>query len=776
MNTRTRITCTLALAVALLGAREARADWGPDEIHVQGTLTNLADEPVPGPVDLTLTLYDGPEADAVVLFAEEHASVPLAGGRFDVLLGAVEDLGADALFEIYDAVWLGVAVDGAAELPRAPLASVGYAMQARHAVRADVLAVGDCQPGEILAVSLDGTAWVCAADQVLTEAEVAAIVADLGYVLPGDLADVAFSGDFMDLVNVPAGLADGDDTLTEAEVEAFIADDGYALEAALAEVASSGSFEDLKDIPPGLLDGDSDLLASLSCPPGQVAKSSGAGWACGEDTGISYIPGPGIAISESHAVSVNFQALDALYVNEGQVNGVTGPMLANAAVTDAKVADVAWSKLTGVPAGLGDGDDVGLLVEVDPSVGGLTEDTIPRWDGASLEDGSVTDDGATVTVGAVLDLDGHRVADVAAPVATADAATKGYVDGALASLPTVIRATRPYTVVMGLASAAFCPAGWTVENFDDLKGPNNYLHLTISTRGLFLGGLNNPGYGDKYIYARLPDNNANVLCHRTFQTASDRPHLAVELRSGGNEAACRQGWSYLPAAQLRAGGTTGYLMTSSAGAYLGHLDTWARSSHANDEQHAVSYRYFTTQVDTLCMKVMGVDEDPATANGVLPAFFGVQNETDCPAGWNVETTSTVDGSDNYFYLQVTDNSTFAGGEASADDVGANYLRVQFAYSQVNFVCWSYLPVANAQPYVQIRTPHTGACPSGYLSFNATAFKGWNDNGYIGSTGHGLYMGGLYTWALRDDGNGFIQHSFTTQVNNKVCLRLDNVTL
>lgn len=752
---RTIITISLALGVLMAVPGHLLADWGPNEIHVQGALTNLADEPVEGPVDLTITLYDGPEGAAAVLFTEDHLGVELTGGRFDVLLGTETDLGTPSVFEENDGVWVGISVDGGLELPRAPLASVGYAIQARHAVLADTLAVGDCQPGEILAVSADGTvwacvadadlladltcdqgfvlkwdnAWTCAPDLVLTEAEVEAIISDDGYAMFADLSTVALSGEYGDLLGIPEEILDGDNdllagltcnlgfvlkwdgawscapdlVLSPTEVEEIVAGLGYAIESELSEVASSGSFEDLTDLPMGFLDGDDDLLGLTVCDDGHVMKSDGGVWACAPDA-----------------------------------------------------------------------DTVGLTEEVDPQVGDLGADSVPRWDGAALADGAITDTGSAVAINGELNMEGNKVTDMAVPAALTDGATKGYVDATIGQIPSSIRIARNYTVVMALNSAEFCPMGWSQEAYEGLKGPDNNLYLNIHERGLFMGGMNSPNYGNKQLYARVPVGHVSTMCYNTFHTSSDRPHLAVEMFKGGGPTSCRDGWHYIPATHLRGNNSTGYVMANSSGAFLGYNNSWSRTSHGHDEQHGYSSRTFTSDVDTVCYKVMGVDEDPDTKNGVFPVFYGVQNETDCPDGWNVETTSSVDGSNSYYYLQITDNATYAGGLGGWTGGGGNYMYVNFAYSHVNFVCWNYLPIVDAQPFWHMRTPHTGSCPDGFSSFNATAFKGWNNNGYISSTGHGLYIGGLNTWGSHDYGNGWIRHSFTSQVNNKVCLKFENV--
>lgn len=54
---------------------------------------------------------------------------------------------------------------------------------------------------------------------------------------------------------------------------------------------------------------------------------------------------------------------------------------------------IGWTELSGRPAGLDDGDDVGILTESDPQVGTNTTDYVPKWDGTSLVEGSIYDNG-----------------------------------------------------------------------------------------------------------------------------------------------------------------------------------------------------------------------------------------------------------------------------------------------------------------------------------------------------------------------------------------------
>ena len=106
-----------------------------------------------------------------------------------------------------------------------------------------------------------------------------------GYASASSLATVASSGEYSDLLNIPAdadtlaalGCAGGeyamwdgsawdcgvptDNTLDETQVDSYVSNNGYALSTGLATVASSGEYSDLLNIP-------SETLTGLSCVDG----------------------------------------------------------------------------------------------------------------------------------------------------------------------------------------------------------------------------------------------------------------------------------------------------------------------------------------------------------------------------------------------------------------------------------------------------------------------------------------------------------------------------
>jgi len=144
----------------------------------------------------------------------------------------------------------------------------------------DTLADIACLDGQLIAWNDDAVGWVCAddANTQLTDDDVDAIVADNGYAMASEV----FSSSFLDLTDVPDGLADGDDNtqLTADEVDDMVADNGYAM----ATDVFSGTFSDLTGIPEWVSDGDNDALSELACESGQIPVVEDGVWGCGEDS------------------------------------------------------------------------------------------------------------------------------------------------------------------------------------------------------------------------------------------------------------------------------------------------------------------------------------------------------------------------------------------------------------------------------------------------------------------------------------------------------------
>jgi len=328
----------------------ALAEWGPGQIAVEGELTNLAGEPIDGPANLQFFIYSSPDALNAV-WNETHKAVPLADGRFQIVLGDAVPLDNPPLFESYADLWIGLSVNGGGELPRVPLTAIGYSMQAKHAEVCEELAA----PPDDLACS------GCVADT------------EVSFNYAGSDSK---GGPALDL-SCPACVAE-----TEVSFN-YAGSDGKAGAALDLNCQGCVSGTDVQDASIELSD-----LAQSGCAAGNVIKRNGGGtaWACEKDDNTTYGAGPGLKLNgttfsadqaaiESWAKGVCYdsqQELDPLYVGEGQANAITGVMVNDGAISDAKIQSVAWGKLTNVPAGFADGTDAdsgGDITEVKAGTG-----------------------------------------------------------------------------------------------------------------------------------------------------------------------------------------------------------------------------------------------------------------------------------------------------------------------------------------------------------------------------------------------------------------------
>lgn len=128
---------TKGLTIGILLAAAAAADV-PRRISFQGKLAGQD----AGPVNLTVTIYDAAVGGAA-LFSETHLAVPLSSGVFSIEIGSETAGGVpDSALATWP-LWLGVSVDGGAELtPRTLLGSVPFAIKSysgERLVRPDTL-------------------------------------------------------------------------------------------------------------------------------------------------------------------------------------------------------------------------------------------------------------------------------------------------------------------------------------------------------------------------------------------------------------------------------------------------------------------------------------------------------------------------------------------------------------------------------------------------------------------------------------------------------------
>jgi len=116
-----------AIVLSLMTAITVQAASTPMMINYQGLATDTAGVPVAdGPHVFQFVIYTHPTAGSTVLV--EDVTLTTAGGLFNHSLGSITPI-PDAAFVENDSLFLQVSIDGETQLPRTPIASVGYALR-----------------------------------------------------------------------------------------------------------------------------------------------------------------------------------------------------------------------------------------------------------------------------------------------------------------------------------------------------------------------------------------------------------------------------------------------------------------------------------------------------------------------------------------------------------------------------------------------------------------------------------------------------------------------
>ena len=122
MHTMTRLLLVLAVMFT------CTSSWAavPEALNYSGFLSTDTG-PAVGPVNVLFELYTA-EIDGSMVWSEQHNTVALDEGYFDLRLGETH-----TLLPVMDgtAYWLQVSVDGELLLPRSAVVSVPYALRSR---------------------------------------------------------------------------------------------------------------------------------------------------------------------------------------------------------------------------------------------------------------------------------------------------------------------------------------------------------------------------------------------------------------------------------------------------------------------------------------------------------------------------------------------------------------------------------------------------------------------------------------------------------------------
>lgn len=186
-----------ALLATLVFASQAHAQV-PQRVPIQGTLYDAATgDPIDGTLPVDFTLYADPSGSVSVW--SDTINVTFIGGTFTAYLGSGDPVDPMIFFE-HTQVFVGIAVDGDAEMELVALATAPYAAMAAFAAEAD---------------TVDGLDASGIVDAAVTAARTL-------FALQGHRHS------WTDLDGIPAGFADGvDNSLTESEVDAMVSNNGF---------------------------------------------------------------------------------------------------------------------------------------------------------------------------------------------------------------------------------------------------------------------------------------------------------------------------------------------------------------------------------------------------------------------------------------------------------------------------------------------------------------------------------------------------------------------
>lgn len=186
-------------------------------------------------------------------------------------------------------------------------------------------------------------------------------------------------------------------------------------------------------------------------------------------------------------------------------------------------------------------------------------------------------------------------------------------------------------------------------------------------------------------------------------------------------------------------------------------------------------------------KIDGNLEVTGTINGGLSggsgetnfytAVLGLKTSSYCPAGWELNTFSSLKSPAGYLNIIQTKNMMLMGGPNSIEN-WQEYIRTELvAANQVNYIC-SKTFESEREPYVAVfmSAMTTDKCPSDFTYVPASELKrndGWS---YFHSVEGNFYMGGLNNWwrdSQQQESGGWQGRQWNTH-GQGICYNIMNV--
>jgi hypothetical protein len=212
----------------------------PSTFPVSGILTDIGGEPIDGVVSVRFNLYSEVRNGGKDAFWTESQLVEVRQGAFTVYLGDVEPIDA-AEFRARGAISLGVKVGSDEEMAPVRLGLVAFAA---HSATADDAKTLGGEPASRYRYDAGFGLSLAGNEFSLDTAALAAWVAARDADTLGGLSCEEGSTAVMGLSGWTCAPA-----TDEAKVDGWVDDNGYARSEELAAVASSGRFADLLDVP-----------------------------------------------------------------------------------------------------------------------------------------------------------------------------------------------------------------------------------------------------------------------------------------------------------------------------------------------------------------------------------------------------------------------------------------------------------------------------------------------------------------------------------------------
>jgi len=736
----------------------------PSHLNYSGKL-DLGGGTFDGSVDMTFTLYGSSKASEQIW--QNTKTVEVVDGRFHVRLGESLGFGINANDLDVNALHLGIAVADDSEMPMVKISSVPYAMLAKEA--ANAATVGGIAASELAATDHTHNEYLTLADLATYDDDVTddlTIATEFSGAITGKYDSLTITDGAVGVTALDTGI------IRNAHIDDAAAIDGSKIDPMFGDQDLSTTGR--------MMVGTTDAALTMH------VYGAGTTFARGNDDG-------GVPLAHEWALASQGEMLPDYDGTEGaSANPIVekGVLVTSdddtresirfraSGSTDAGTGGIRW--------GWYDYNDFYLHRTVQSA---LSLDFFDYTSAPHTIDNLLTvKTNGHIGIGktnpeAALDIQG-----TARSTSTSDTdddhtlTTKDYVDaliGGGSSSGGSGGEGRMFQGVIVMNDGGTCPDGWESNNFSAIRGPNDYLYVHISGQGTFIGGIDAVLYGDEYLYVRIPKSqlttdDTGLVCTRTFTSSSNNPHVSIMAPS---TASCPTGYIDIPIEHLIRDNKYSYIATIDNGFFIGPLDTLKHVSSLSEQGSGHSrYNVHQDHNERVCVRVMGVDEDPETANGVYPVFSTINHADACPVddGWTYQTALSTGRSDGQNHYYFTRTSSIIGGATGSGSTygGSAYQYIYFDDAHMPGVCYKYFTRTGlTRPRIHVRLPRTGDCPSGYRTFDPEMLK-YNGNGYIVSSADALFFGGLSTWATRDYESGTMRHKFSSQGTNKFCFKID----